>query len=303
MGSIEEPVQPEGVAVIIATRGRPDIVRDLVERLAKQSRTPDHIFVIGSKADDIAQLPPHQPHVTARVGRVGLTLQRNDGLALAGERFSYIVFFDDDFVPSRFWLERLVGLFEARPDIAGLTGAVLADGTTTAGIALGDAHAIVERHDANPARGGYVEDEFAYGGNMGCNMAFRYAAMRGLRFDERLPLYAWLEDADFRGQVARQGRVARANALWGVHLGHKPGRGRGVTLGYSQIANAVYLARKGTVPTSFLANRAIRNILSNTARSFRPEPFIDRRGRLWGNIIALADIVRGRIAPERVLAL
>jgi GT2 family glycosyltransferase len=303
MGSLEEPVQPKGTAVIIATRGRPDIVKDLVGRLAGQSKPPDHIFVIGSKADDIAGLNPDQRNLTLQVGRVGSSLQRNDGLSLAGERFSYIVFFDDDFVPSRFWIERMTDLFEARPDIAGLTGAVLADGASTAGIALDDARSMVEQRDYEQPPGGFVQEEFAYGGNMGCNMAFRYSAMRGLTFDERLPLYAWLEDADFRGQVARQGHVVRSDAMWGVHLGHKLGRGRGVTLGYSQIANAVYLARKGTVPASFLANRAIKNVLSNAVHALRPEPFIDRRGRLRGNIIALGDIVRGRSAPERVLKL
>jgi hypothetical protein len=184
-----------------------------------------------------------------------------------------------------------------------LTGSVLADGTTTAGISPDDGQAIVERRDAHSVRGETVHESFAYGGNMGCNMAFRYAAIRGLAFDERLPLYAWLEDADFRGQVDRQGRVVRTDTLWGVHLGHKLGRGRGVMLGYSQIANAVYLAKKGTVPTSFLVDRAIKNFLANAVRSLRPEPFIDRRGRLRGNMIALIDILRGRIAPERILAL
>jgi hypothetical protein len=38
-------------------------------------------------------------------------------------------------------------------------------------------------------------------------------------------------------------------------------------------------------------------------RSFRPEPFVDRRGRLRGNMIALADVMRGRLAPERILEL
>lgn len=303
MFSLEEPTPSQSTAVIIATLGRPAIVKGLVERLAEQSKPPDHIFVIGAKADDIAGLDGNQNNVTAKVGRTGLTLQRNDGLALAAGRFSYIVFFDDDFIPSRFWIERMTALFEARPDIAGLTGAILADGTTTAGIAPDEGRAIVERRDANAARHENIDERFAYGSNMGCNMAFRHSAIRGITFDERLPLYAWLEDADFRGQVDRQGPVVRADSLWGVHLGHKAGRGRGITLGYSQIANALYLAQKGTVPISFLVNRAVRNLLSNTVRSFWPEPFIDRRGRLLGNMMALTDIVRGKIAPERVVTL
>jgi len=302
-GSLGEPFRAEGTAVIISTRGRPDIVNSLVKQLSEQSRPPEHIFVIGSEAGDISGLPRDQHHLTVRVGRTGSAMQRNDGLALAGSRFAYIVFFDDDFVPSRFWLERMYNAFERRPGIVGLTGIVLADGTTTAGIRLDDAQAMVRERDSNHTYSDILGEGIRYGGNMGCNMAFRCSALHDIRFDERLPLYAWLEDADFRGQAERYGAVGRADALWGVHLGHKQGRGRGVTLGYSQIANALYLAKKGTVPISHLAALAAKNLLSNAVRSLRPEPFIDRRGRLLGNVIAVTDLIRGRIAPERILDL
>jgi hypothetical protein len=303
MDSLREPAHAKGTAIIISTRGRPDIVNALVRQIAEQSKPPEHIFVIASTADDIAGLDQNQDHLTVQVGRTGLTLQRNDGLALAGSRFSHIVFFDDDFVPSRFWLERMSDIFESRPDIAGLTGTILADGTTTAGVPLDDARAMVRQRDSNPTNSGLLHEDLAYGSNMGCNMAFRYSALCDIRFDERLPLYAWLEDHDFRGQIERHGRVVRADALWGVHLGHKHGRLRGVMLGYSQIANALYLARKGTVPKPYLAKLVSKNVLINAVRSLRPEPFVDRRGRLLGNMVALGDLLRGRIAPERVLEL
>jgi GT2 family glycosyltransferase len=301
--SLGKPVPAKSTAIIISTRGRPDIVNALVRQIAEQSKPPEHIFVIASKPEDISGLNQNQDHLTVQIGRTGSSLQRNDGLALAGSRFSYIVFFDDDFVPSRFWLERMSDVFESRPDIAGLTGTLLADGTTTAGVQLDDARGMVRQRDSNPANSGIVHEELAYGSNMGCNMAFRYSALRNIKFDERLPLYAWLEDHDFRGQIERHGRVVRADALWGVHLGHKHGRLRGVMLGYSQIANALYLAKKGTVPKPYLAKLVSKNVLINAVRSFRPEPFVDRRGRLLGNMIALADLVRGRIAPERILEL
>jgi GT2 family glycosyltransferase len=298
-----EPLHADSTAVIISTRGRPAIVSALVGQLAEQSKPPEHVYVIASKPDDITGMDRDQSNLTVQVGRTGSSLQRNDGLALAGSRFSYIVFFDDDFVPSRFWLERMNNVFASRPDVVGLTGAVLADGTTTAGIPLDDARAMVQAHDATAPFSDVLHTDIGYGANMGCNMAFRYSALRHVRFDERLPLYAWLEDADFRGQAERYGRVVRAEALAGVHLGHKQGRGRGVTLGYSQIANALYLAAKGTVPVSHLATLAAKNLMSNTVRSLRPEPFVDRRGRLLGNMMALADLMRGRIAPERILEL
>ena len=293
----------KGTAVIVSTRGRPDIVASLVQQLGEQTRPPEHIFIIATRADDIVPLDQSQKNLTVRIGRPGSTFQRNDGLALAGSRFSYIVFFDDDFVPSRFWLERMEAIFESRPDVAGLTGDVLADGTRGPGIRLDDAQSMVARHDASPRHGGVLQERFAYGSNVGCNMAYRYSAIHDITFDERLPLYAWHEDSDFRGQVERRGLFARADALLGVHLGHKQGRGSGVTLGYSQVANAVYLAKKGTVPSRFLAEITGKNVIINALRSFRPEPFVDRRGRLRGNMIALADVVRGRLAPERILEL
>ena len=292
-----------GAAVIIATRGRADIVHSLVSQIAEQSKPPDHIFVIASRTEDISGLDQNQENLTVHVGRTGLTLQRNDGLVLAGSRFSYIVFFDDDFVPSRFWLERMEAIFDSRPDIAGLTGTILADGTTTAGVPLDVARSMVQLRDTTLAHSELLHEKLPYGSNMGSNMAFRYSVLRNAMFDERLPLYAWLEDHDFRGQIERHGRVVRADALWGVHLGHKNGRMRGVTLGYSQIANALYLGNKGTVPKSYLAKLATKNVVINAVRSLRPEPFVDRRGRLLGNMVALADLIRGRIAPERVLEL
>ena len=117
-----------GTAVIVSTRGRPQIVGALVERLAGQSRAPAHIFVIGARDSDIVGLPQGRPDLTVRVGREGSSSQRNDGLALAGDRFAYVVFFDDDFVPSKFWIERMEAVFQADPAIAGVTGRVLADG-------------------------------------------------------------------------------------------------------------------------------------------------------------------------------
>jgi glycosyltransferase involved in cell wall biosynthesis len=292
-----------GTAVIISTRGRPEIVGSLVRQLGQQTMRPDHIFVVAAGPDDIAELSEGDAALTLHVGRPGLTSQRNDGLKLAGSRFSYIVFFDDDFVPSRFWIERMTRTFEARPDIVGMTGTILADGTLGAGIDLAEANAMVARNDADADRPSEIQEKFAYGSNVGCNMAYRYSTLRGITFDERLPLYAWHEDSDVRGQVERRGPFVRTDALWGVHLGHKQGRLPGLRLGYSQVANVAYLARKGTVPSPFLLKVASKNLMANLVRSVRPEPFVDRRGRLRGNLIGIGDLIRGRLKPERILTM
>jgi hypothetical protein len=138
---------------------------------------------------------------------------------------------------------------------------------------------------------------------IGCNMAFRVSAIGKLRFDERLVLYCWQEDTDFGAQIAKRGRSVFSDALWGVHLGTKGGRTSGCRLGYSQMVNPRYLVAKGTMPPLKAIELAGRNILANALRALYPEPYIDRRGRLRGNLIGLWDVATGRWRPERAAEL
>ncbi len=41
----------------------------------------------------------------------------------------------------------------------------------------------------------------------------------------------------------------------------------------------------------------------NMVRALWPEPYVDRRGRLLGNVVALRDLVTGRMDPTRILEL
>ena len=80
----------------------------------------------------------------------------------------------------------------------------------------------------------------------------------------------------------------------------KVGRTPGLRLGYSQIANPAYLVGKGTMRIGHALGLVTRNVAMNLIRSVSPEPYIDRRGRLRGNMLALRQIVRGRADPRQV---
>ncbi|WP_430450503.1 glycosyltransferase family 2 protein [Rhodophyticola sp.] len=136
----------------------------------------------------------------------------------------------------------------------------------------------------------------------GCNMAVRGTAVRAHpeRFDTTLPLYGWLEDLDFSRRMAAFGRIVENPQLRGVHLATKTGRISGLRLGYSQIANPVYLVRKGTYHWARALKLMTGNVLANSAKSLWPEPWIDRRGRLTGNLLAFRDLLRGRCRPGRI---
>jgi hypothetical protein len=134
-------------------------------------------------------------------------------------------------------------------------------------------------------------------------MAFRAGDIGAERFDERLPLYGWQEDVDFAMRVARGRAIGRTDGFHGVHQGIKRGRTSGRRFGYSQIVNPAYLYRKGSMSRKKMLNLAVRNFIANHVRALRPEPWVDRRGRIVGNWLALLDLARGRVEPERVLAL
>jgi GT2 family glycosyltransferase len=189
-------------------------------------------------------------------------------------------------------------MFSRRPDIVMITGELIADGIKGPGLAPAEARRRLD--DAKSDR--RDRKTWPYHAGYGCNMAFRQAVAKdhGLTFDESLPLYGWLEDVDFSQQLARYGKVVKTRAARGVHLGVKSGRQSGVRLGYSQIANPIYLLRKKTCPPKNAFRLMAQNCISNLVRSLAPEPYVDRAGRLRGNVMALFDLARGRLAPQRI---
>ncbi len=134
-------------------------------------------------------------------------------------------------------------------------------------------------------------------------MSIRSSAVGNLRFDERLVLYGWQEDIDFTSQLRCPRPRGRISNILGVHLGIKAGRVSGTRFGYSQVVNPVYLIRKGTVPATFALPQMLRNIAANSSRSVWPEPYVDRRGRLHGNLLAITHVAMGRVEPEYILKL
>jgi GT2 family glycosyltransferase len=289
------PCEQPKVCLIFATRGRAEILKDAVAFVHLQTVKPDMIVVSCVSDDDIRSLPD-QPDLLVVKGRPGLTAQRNNALNHMPDDFDVVIFLDDDFLVHREWISEVLKALKSDPSITCVTGTVVADGIH------GPGYSLEEGRDILAQTRGIPETLIAVstGGPYGCNMAFRVRSTAGLRFDERLVLYGWQEDRDFGGEIwNRGGRVVRINTALGVHLGTKAGRVSGRRLGYSQVVNPLYLVRKKTMPLRSALDHILRNVASNALRSFAPEPWIDRRGRLSGNLIGFWDFVRGRLTPER----
>lgn len=288
------------LVVAIATLGRPETVAENLEALGRQTRLADRIILSAtSEADLPADLDPDKYEIL--LGEKGLCKQRNRVLEALGEDVDYLVFFDDDYVPSKFALEHLEAFFESHPDIVGASGKLLADGIKGPGITYEEACAMVEAFDAEPRQPAIIEHDLD--SLYGCNMAYRAGIIGDTRFDENLPYYGWLEDNDFSNQLLPHGRLVKTTAFVGVHCGVKSARSPGLRLGYSQIANPIYLNRKGTLPWRRAWRLMSRNFLANHAKTFTPEPWVDRWGRAKGNWLALFHLLTGKLSPLYVTRL
>jgi hypothetical protein len=279
------------VAVGVATRGRPEFVRLVVEHLRLQTLRPAKILIACVEAADVEGLDA-APDLVVIASQPGLTLQRNVILDRLSGDCEFVVFFDDDFFPQREWLARAIAAFEARPEVACITGHVIANGVC--GQVLSAQDAFERLAPVRPDDHDWVDENIS---PYGCNMAFRRSAIRALRFDERLVHYGWLEDRDFGAQVERQGgRLVRLGAALGVHLGVASGRMSDRRLGYAQIANPLHLLFKRTMSPRLFALRVLTDLASNALKAPRSRA---RRARLAGNLIAIAEALVGLCMPER----
>ncbi len=289
------------LAVIVASLGRPDNLRVLLERLAVQTRKPDQVLLSLEKPEDASSYEDIPLSVEVIYGPRGLTRQRNRGLNALQPDIDIVLFCDDDYVPSKYTVEGVLNAFDAFPEINGISGRLLADGARGPGIPPARAVAMVDAEDERLGAAPTPTKIGAMNGLYGCNMAMRMSAIGGQRFDEDIPLYGWLEDTDFTLRATPM--QIQTDAFFGVHCAEKVGReSRGAVLGYSQVANAIYIYRKGLISIPRLAGLLLRPILNNHLKLLTPEPWIDRAGRARGNREAIKDLIRGCCHPHRVLS-
>ena len=291
------------LGLVIASHGRPDILQRALMIVMSQRRLPDEIVISAVVPADVAGGGRAIDGVRKIFGSVGLTSQRNRGISCLIDEVELIAFIDDDFIVGDDYFLNMERIFEHDDSIVGVNGDIVADGANSAGFTFEEGLRLAEQYRQRKTApvtrditGKYAE---------GCNgiIACRSISLGALRFDERLPLYGWQEDLDFCGALRSRGRIVKTNLVWGVHLGTKRGKGSELRLGYSQIINPAYIVSKGNMSFGYAFRLAARNFLANLIKSIKPESYVDRRGRLRGNLIGIAHLITGRLTPEYILEL
>lgn len=299
------------VSVIIATAGRPGAAQAVMDAIAAMGPllseagiTLEGIVSAPSAGDVAGIVLPKEWRLV--LGRRGLTAQRNVALDSLNVQTCAVFFFDDDAIPRADYIMTAVGVFYRHPELVALTGNVVVDGVREGReISCQEATRALERSNESHPFGDIGAVDCQYKELYGCNFAIRLPVLGGLRFDEALPLYSWLEDRDFACRSLRFGMIGRVEGCIVVHRGSESGgRLSHLRFGYSQVANPVYLFQKGSFNLGLTVRQVLRPGLKNlvlTVGSLGRNEL--RRTRLLGNAVAVRDIVseRGRADPGRIL--
>lgn len=300
MASSNEPQL--SIAVVIATRSRASLVKQLMPFWLEQSIRIQKIILSVTSPADLEGITPTDV-IQIVEGPPGLCAQRNRALDLcAGLGCDLVAFFDDDFIPTPDTVRGVATFFLNHKHCAVVTGELIADGAhLRRPLTVEEGVCLVEAYPGNPET---ISEKPTTGG-YGCNMAFRFQSATTVRFDERLCLYGWLEDIDYsvRFSAAANGAIIVTNAFTGVHLAVRAARTSGRKLGYSQVINPLYLIRKGSMPLGFGLHVLVRAVLANLVGVITADDHVDRIGRLEGNMLAIEYLIKGQLRPELIESL
>ena len=290
------------ISVVIASKGRPDFVRETVECLGRQTLRPKEIIIVVPSSED---LPENQwgDEVQFIIGTLGLTSQRNRGIRAISNTVPYVAFFDDDFELKEDYLEQAVAFMNANLSIVGISGRLLAGG----GISRPQARTLIAGYRPGETHSGMFFSRGTHHILFGCNMVIRRRILNYEKFDENLPLYSYGEDYDISIRLERYGLVGRFAGCVGVHLETPGGRVREVLRGYSFVANNWYFIKKRVIHLSLLGAWTRfwvicvgKNLWQSLWKLFRGDRSLDWSGRLKGYLLALRDIFLGRCHPRRI---
>jgi glycosyltransferase involved in cell wall biosynthesis len=190
MDAIAPNIVGTSISVVIASKGRPDLVSETIESLQGQTLKPEQIIIVLPSIEDLPA-KKWRDHVQYIVGPNGSSSQRNRGIEAIPSAVPYVACFDDAFELKEDYLEQAV--------------AFLAGG----GITREEAKKLIASYRPREDPRGIFFSQGKHHILFGCKMIIRRALLNYETFDENLPLYSYGEDYDLSIRLERYGRVGR----------------------------------------------------------------------------------------------
>lgn len=191
------------ISVLITTRNRPEILKQCLKSLIRQSRRPDEIVVVdNSSSDNTNEIIKSFHGLKIKYfleKNIGIAYGRNRGLKEAkGDIFAFI---DDDCLATKNWLKEIEKTFKSDKNIVGIVG-------RNENMFPKNPYATAEqcwflfwylRHISSLER----QERLTSGGLINFkNAAFRSSFLDSLKFDNRLSTGNYSEeDTEIRGRI------------------------------------------------------------------------------------------------------
>lgn len=288
------------IAVVIATRDRPTMLRGALEAVQGSHRRPDRLVVVDSASvsPDVGDVARQAGAELVRCELPGLGRARNAGLARVHE--DLVAFTDDDCLPEPDWVGSVLAAFEHPSHPAFVTGRSTAD-TVQEGRAQ---MMVVLTEGERPRLLGRADNPRQFG--HGANMAWRVDALRAIgNFDEAMGVGSLLragEDIDAFWRCTHQGatgyfdpEVAVAHRQWRTRRANlRSYWGYGVGIG----ATAVKRYRMETAAADVEARRGLRTrvIDEGLASVLRSARKLREMGTLVDTLLLTGTLEGARLA-------
>jgi GT2 family glycosyltransferase len=286
------------VTAVIASANRPSCLHKTVVSLLEQRRPADEILISVASTEDCSSETRVFPGVRLIEGPKGSACQRNTALKNLQPDTGLVLFLDDDIELRSDYIQNCIAFMEANPDVAAMSGKVIADGShINAVISREEARNLIRTHETHDHS---VHERL---GLYGCNMVVLASVAKEILFDDRMKLYALFEDTDFGIRCRTKGRVVSYHGCIAVHLAEKSGRVSHRRFGFAQVMNVYYLWKKGTLSHKEAAV-FFRNVLLGNVKGllvpYKGRSRAERLTQMSGNVAAFATIFRSGAAPEKI---
>jgi GT2 family glycosyltransferase len=275
--------------VIIPSAKRPQILHETVTSLMQQQTPADQILITVADQSYVLSETTALPTVKLVLAGSGLCRQINDAIPYIDLNSTLVSILDDDVELATDYFTYARAFGQEHPEISAFSGYLVRNGDVER----------LEGRSLLQAFTGKPDQSFVTRTVYGCNINTRPDILRTVKFDQRLPLYGWLCDADFSSRCQSFGKTVSYNACRLVHLMTPSGRISGTRMGFAQIMNPYYLHCKGIISLQeVLQSHWLPATRNNLIKSLLTDSKIDRLGRLKGNLIAFSMILRGQVKPE-----